>query len=132
MGFLRGLFGSRKPQTFAPPSDATKSEIMLLAASCNYEGLARHVKSKNPHVRSFMIEALLFAGRTRSLGSNEFQMSEGGPFDDRAARLLIPLLKDSDPKVRQSTERALASLGSRNAEVAQALEDYRASSSAVE
>lgn len=130
MGFFSGLFGPKEPKIFAPASEAAKKEIMLLAASCNYDGLARHLRSKNPHIRSFTAEALLFAGHTRSLGGNEFQMSADTPLDARAVQLLIPLLKDSDPKVRQSTEQALRSLD-RNPEVERALADYRSTSNAM-
>lgn len=98
---------------------------MLLAASGNYEGLARYLRSENPRVRLYMVGALVFAGRTRALGGNEYEMSLDRPLDARAVQALISLLKDSDPKVRQSAERELVSAGN-TPEIAQALDDYRA------
>lgn len=126
MGFLSRLFGPREPESFDPPSEDFKSVIMLLGVSRNYSGLARSLKSKNPHVRAFTVGAVLFAGHTRSLGGNKIRMSKDFPIDARAVQLLIPLLKDSDQQVREATERALKSVKD-NADVARALEEYQAS-----
>lgn len=126
MGFLSRLFGSNEPESFAPPSDDVKKAIMLNAVSCDYDGLAKRLKSKNPHFRAFTVEAVLFAGRTRSLGGNEFQVSSDASLDARAVRLLMPLLKDSDQKVREKAEQALESVKD-NADLARALDEYHAS-----
>lgn len=111
MGFFNRLFGPREPESFAPPSEKTKQAIMLFGVSCNYGGLAKNLKSKNPHVRAFTVEAVLFAGRTRDLGGRELQFRQDTALDPRAVQLLIPLLKDDDQKVRKAAENALESAG---------------------
>src|SRR5688572_2955790 len=125
MGFFSRLFGPREPESFAPASEKSKQAIMLLGMSCDYDGLAKNLKSKNPHVRAFTVEAVLFAGRTRGLGGNELQFRQDTALDARAVQLLIPLLKDDDQKVRTAAANGLESAG-HDASAARALEKYRA------
>ncbi len=131
MGLLSRLFRPGEPATHAPPSDAIKQAIVLLALSRNFDGLAAQLRSKNPHVRVFAIDAVLQASQIRSLGGGQRHFSSDAPFDPRGVRLLIPLLDDGDAGVRKRVEVALTSIrnsshGGVRDEVGRALEAYRA------
>lgn len=131
MGFLSRLFRTGESAAYAPPSDAFKQGIVLLALSRNFDGLAANLRSKNPYIRVFAIDAVLQASQIRSLGGGQMQFSADHPFDPRGVRLLIPLLDDGDAAVRKRAEAALTSVanGSRAGQVhdeaARALEAYR-------
>jgi len=133
MGLLSRLFRPGEPGTHAPPSDAIKQAIVLLAMSRNFDGLAVQLRSKNPHVRVFTIDAVVQASQIRSLGGGQMELSADNPFDPRGVGLLIPLLDDGDAAVRKRADAALTSIansprgGHMHAEVARALEAYRAS-----
>lgn len=123
--------------THAEASDAAKQAIMLLALSRDFDGLARKLRSKNPHVRLFTIDAILHASRTRALAGGQMQFSADNPFDLHGVRLLIPLLEDADPGVRHRAEVALTSVengprgGREHDEAARALETYRTRTSSA-
>lgn len=133
MGFLNRFFGSRGPVTHPPASEVEKKAIMLLGMSGDFDGLAKRLRSKNPHVRTFTVDAVLFASQVRPAGGGQMHFSATAQVDTRAVRLLIPLLDDQDGQVRLAAEKALASLedrsrssgGGAGAEAARALAAHR-------
>lgn len=122
MAFLSGLFSPKGPESFEPPSESDKQAIFLLGTMGDFNGLAKSLKSRNPHVRAFTVQAVGFAGQTSPLGEDEIRRFDA-PKDDRAVQLLIPLLKDSDEEVRRAAAFWLET-ETKNADVARALEEY--------
>jgi len=137
MGFLSRLLRTGESATYAPPSDAFKQGIILLAMSRNFDGLAANLRSKNPHIRVFAIDAVLQASQMRSLGAGRMEFSAAHPFDPRGVRLLIPLLDDRDAAVRKRADAALTSVangvrgGHEYDEAVRALEAYRMRTSSL-
>lgn len=122
MGLLSRLFGPKEPETFEPLSESDKEAISFLSVMRDFNGLARNLKSKNPHVRAFTVAAVSHAGFASAFDKYN---SLDAPKDDRAVRLLIPMLKDRDEEVRKLAAMNLES-ETKRADVARALQEYQA------
>ena len=137
MGFLSRLFRAG-PVSHAPPSDSVKQAIVLMGATGDFDGLARKLRSRNPHVRAYTVDAVRFASQTRVTADGGRVFSDTTSVNPRALRLLVPLLDDGDANVRRLAEQALESLkerapagGAAHEEAVRALEAYRARTSSA-
>jgi HEAT repeat protein len=89
----------------------------------DFNGLAKSLKSKNPHVRAFTVGVVRYVGWRIAFDKHE---TLDAPIDNRSVQLLIPMLKDRDEEVRKAAAESLE-LETKRADVAQALTEYQAS-----
>ena len=129
MGLLNWLRSSRSGEhrEYPEPKQELQDGITMLGVTGNFSGLAKFLKSKNPHIRKFAVIAVSIAAQTQHTGGDSFQFNSGFKPDQRAAKLLIPMLKDNAPNVIKAVEDALDSLRA-DPDAKRALEEFRKAS----
>ncbi len=125
MGMFARLFGPKEPEVYLPPSEDVTKGLTLLGAVGNFDGLAKMLKSKNPHLRAAIAIPASLAGQSRSLGGGGYRIERSTPMDPRALQLFATMLDDDDERVRGAAENALASHDG-DAGVDKLLADHRA------
>ena len=126
MGLLNWLRSSRsgEQKEYPEPKKEIQEGITLLGITGNFSGLTKFLKSKNPHIRKCAVTAVSIGAQTQHTGGDSFQFNSGFKPDHRAAKLLIPMLKDNAPKVIDAVEEALNSLKA-DPDAKKALEEFR-------